>query len=205
MFLIIHPQNPNERLIEKAAEIVANGGIIIFPTDSVYALGCDAFNNKAVERVCRILGKKPEKANLSLICKDLSNLSEFTTPINTATFKLMRRALPGPFTFILKANNSVPKIFKTNKKTVGIRVPDNAICHALLEKLEHPMVSSSIHSEDEILDYITDPEEIYENYHKLVDAVIDGGIGDNHPSTVIDCTEEMPVVIREGKGVLDEL
>ena len=205
MFLTIHPDNPNERLIEKAAEIVAGGGIIIFPTDSVYALGCDAFNNKAVERVCRILGKKPEKANLSLICKDLSNLSEFTTPINTATFKLMRRALPGPYTFILKANSNVPKIFKTNKKTVGIRVPDNAICHALLAKLEHPMVSSSIHSDDEILDYITDPEEIYENYHKLVDAVIDGGTGDNQPSTVVDCTEDIPIVIREGKGVLDEL
>lgn len=203
MLLSIHPQNPQERLIEQAAQVVAGGGIIIFPTDSVYALGCDAFNNRAIERVCRILGKKPEKANLSLICKDLSNLSEFTTPINTATFKLMRRTLPGPFTFILKANSNVPKIFKTNKKTVGIRVPDNAICNALVEKLGHPMVSSSIHSEDEILDYITDPEEIYDSFGKLVDMVIDGGMGDNQPSTVVDCTDAEPVVIREGKGVLD--
>lgn len=203
MLLEIHPKNPQERLISKAAEIVTSGGVIIFPTDTIYALGCDAFNNKAIERVCRILGKKPEKANLSLICRDLSNLSEFTTPITTSIFKLMKKSLPGPFTFILDANSNVPRIFKTNKKTVGIRVPDNVICQAILERLEHPMVSSSIHSEDGILDYITDPEEIYERYEKLTDAVIDGGPGGNKPSTVVDCTGGEPEVIREGLGVLE--
>lgn len=203
MLLKIHEQTPQERLIHQAADIVQKGGVIIFPTDSVYALGCSAFNNRAIERVCRILGKKPEKANLSLICKDLSNLSEFTTPINTSTFKIMRRALPGPFTFILKANSSVPKIFKANKKTVGIRVPDNAICQALLEKLEHPMVSASVHSEDEILDYITDPEVMYEDYGKLIDVMIDGGAGDNQPSTVVDCVGDEIEIIRQGKGILE--
>jgi tRNA threonylcarbamoyl adenosine modification protein (Sua5/YciO/YrdC/YwlC family) len=200
MYLQIHPQNPQERLIEKAVEIIAEGGIVVFPTDTIYALGCDAFNNKAVEKVCRILGKKPEKANLSLICKDLGNLSEFTTPISTSTFKLMKRLLPGPYTFILKANSNVPKIFKTNKKTVGIRVPDNVICQAIIEKLGHPMVSASIHSEDEIQEYLTDPDEINEAFEKITDAVIDGGMGDNQPSTVIDCTGDVAEVIREGKG-----
>ena len=135
MLVSIHPKNPQERLIEKAVNVVKSGGIIVFPTDTIYALGCDAFNNRAVEQVCRILGKKPEKANLSLICKDLSTLSEFTTPISSATFKLMKRALPGPYTFILNASSNVPKIFKTNKKTVGIRVPDNNICCAIIEAL----------------------------------------------------------------------
>jgi tRNA threonylcarbamoyl adenosine modification protein (Sua5/YciO/YrdC/YwlC family) len=203
MLLVIHPQTPQKRLIEQAADVVNKGGLLIFPTDSVYALGCSAFNNRAIEKVCRILGKKPEKANLSLICKDLSNLSEFTTPINTSTFKLMRRALPGPFTFILKANSKVPKIFKTNKKTVGIRVPDNAICQALLAELDFPLVSASVHSEDEILDYITDPDEIYQRYEKLVDIMIDGGAGDNTPSTVVDCTDGEPEIIRQGKGDLE--
>ncbi len=203
MLLAVHPQTPQKRFIEQAVEVVNNDGLLIFPTDSVYALGCSAFNNRAIEKVCRILGKKPEKANLSLICKDLSNLSEFTTPINTSTFKLMRRALPGPFTFILKANNKVPKIFKTNKKTVGIRVPDNAICQALLAELNYPLVSASVHSEDEILDYITDPDEIYERYEKLVDIMIDGGAGDNTPSTVVDCTDGDPKIIRQGKGDLE--
>lgn len=203
MLLKIHPQNPPERLINKAAEAVSKGGVIVFPTDTIYALGCDAFNSRAIEKVCRILGKKPEKTNLSLICKDLSNLSEFTTPINTSVFKLMKKALPGPFTFILNANSNVPKIFKTNKKTVGIRVPDNAICHALLETLGHPMVSASIHSEDEILDYLTDPEEIHEKFELLADLVIDGGAGNNEPSTVVDCTSDEPEIIRQGMGILE--
>lgn len=203
MLLEIHPDNPQDRLIEKAVEVIAKGGVVVFPTDSIYALGCDAFNNRAIERVCRILGKKPEKANLSLICKDLGNLSEFTTPIGTPTFKLMKRVLPGPYTFILKANSNVPKIFKTNKKTVGIRVPDNAICQAIIEKLGHPMVSASIHSEDEIQEYLTEPEEIYEVYEKITDVVIDGGAGGNQPSTVIDCTNEVPEIIRQGKGIVE--
>ncbi len=202
MLLTIHEQSPQQRFIEQVVEVINKGGILIFPTDSVYALGCSAFNTRAIERVCRILGKKPEKANLSLICKDLSNLSGFTTPINTSTFKMMRKALPGPFTFILKANSDVPKIFKANKKTVGIRVPNNAICQAILAQLDHPLVSASVHSEDEILDYITDPEEIYENYKKRIDVMIDGGAGDNQPSTVVDCTGSEPEIIRQGKGVL---
>jgi tRNA threonylcarbamoyl adenosine modification protein (Sua5/YciO/YrdC/YwlC family) len=203
MLLSLNTANPQQRLINMAVEIVNKGGVIIFPTDSVYALGCSANNNKAIERVCRILGKKPEKANLSLICKDLSNLSEYTTPINTSTFKIMRRALPGPFTFVLKANSSVPKIFKANKKTVGIRVPDNTICQALLGQLEFPLVSASVHSEDEILDYITEPDDIYDKYKKLIDVMLDGGVGDNQPSTVVDFTDVVPTIMRQGKGVLE--
>lgn len=203
MLLIIHPQNPQERALNTALEVLKKGGVVVFPTDTVYALGCDAFDNKAIEKVCRILGKKPEKANLSLICKDLSNLSEFATPINTPLFKLMKKTLPGPFTYILNANGNVPKIFKTNKKTVGIRVPDNKICQALIEKLGHPLVSASIHSEDEIQEYLTEPDEIYEAFGKLADAVIDGGPGSNQPSTVVDCTGHEPTIIRQGKGELE--
>jgi len=203
MLLQIHPKNPQPRLIDMAAQVVTDGGIVIFPTDTIYALGCDAFNNRAIEQVCRILGKKPEKANLSLICKDLSDLSQFSMPLSTPVFKLMKATLPGPYTFILKANSNVPRIFKANKKTVGIRVPHNEICSSLIEKLGHPMVSASIHSEDEIQDYLTDPDEIYEKFGKLVNAVIDGGAGGNQPSTVIDCTEGEPVVIREGKGKIE--
>lgn len=203
MLLKIHPQSPQPRILDSALEVIKKGGIIVFPTDTVYALGCDAYDNKAIERVCRILGKKPEKANLSLICKDLSNISEFTTPINTAIFKMMRKALPGPFTFILNANGNVPKIFKTNKKTVGIRVPDNKICQALIEKLGHPLVSASIHSGDEIQDYLTEPDEIYDAFGKLADAVIDGGTGGNQPSTIVDCTGHEPEIVRQGKGELE--
>ncbi len=203
MKLEIHPVNPEKRKIDQVASIIRSGGVVIFPTDTIYALGCDLTNNKAIERVCRILGKKPEKANLSLICPDLSVLSQYCAPINSTVFKLMKRSLPGPYTFILKSSRLVPKLFQTNKKTVGIRVPDNRILHELLLALEYPLVSASIHSEDEIQEYLSDPEEIEEKFGHLVDLIVDGGAGDNQASTIIDCVDGDPVLIREGKGEVD--
>lgn len=203
MKLEIHPVNPEPRKIAQAVEIIRKGGVVIFPTDTIYALGCDLNNSKAIEKVCRILGKKPERANLSLICADLRDLSAYSAPINSSIFKLMKHCLPGPYTFILRSSRLVPKLFQTNKKTVGIRVPDNTIIHSLLEQLDHPIVSASVHAEDEIIDYLTDPEEIYEQFSSVIDLMIDGGTGDNQPSTVIDCTDGTAVVIREGKGDVD--
>ena len=203
MYLEIHPENPEPRKIAQAVEIIKKGGVVIFPTDTIYALGCDLGNSKAIERVCRILGKKPERANLSLICADLSDLSSYSAPINSTVFKLMKHCLPGPYTFILKSSRLVPKLFQTNKKTVGIRVPDNAIVHALLEQLGHPLVSASVHAEDEIIDYLTDPTEIYDQFENQVDLMIDGGAGDNQPSTIIDCVDGEPLLVREGKGEVD--
>lgn len=203
MYLEIHPENPEPRKIAQAVEIIKKGGVVIFPTDTIYALGCDLGNSKAIERVCRILGKKPERANLSLICADLSDLSSYSAPINSTVFKLMKHCLPGPYTFILKSSRLVPKLFQTNKKTVGIRVPDNAIVHALLEQLGHPLVSASVHAEDEIIDYLTDPTEIYEQFENQIDLMIDGGAGDNQPSTIIDCVDGEPLLVREGKGEVD--
>ena len=203
MYLEIHPENPEPRKIAQAVELIKKGGVVIFPTDTIYALGCDLGNSKAIEKVCRILGKKPERANLSLICADLSDLSSYSAPINSTVFKLMKHCLPGPYTFILKSSRLVPKLFQTNKKTVGIRVPDNAIVHALLEQLGHPLVSASVHSEDEIIDYLTDPTEIYEQFENQIDLMIDGGVGDNQPSTIIDCVDGQPILIREGKGEVD--
>ena len=203
MYLEIHPENPEPRKIAQAVEIIKKGGVVIFPTDTIYALGCDLGNSKAIEKVCRILGKKPERANLSLICADLSDLSSYSAPINSTVFKLMKHCLPGPYTFILKSSRLVPKLFQTNKKTVGIRVPDNAIVQALLEQLGHPLVSSSVHAEDEIIDYLTDPTEIYDQFEKKIDLMIDGGTGDNQPSTIIDCVDGEPLLVREGKGEVD--
>lgn len=176
---------------------------MIFPTDSIYALGCDLNQSRSIEKVCKIIGKKPEKANLSLICLDLSVLSQYCAPINSSVFKLIRRCLPGPYTFILKSSRLVPRLFQSNKKTVGIRVPDNIILQALLAELEFPLVSASVHADDEIQDYLTDPLEIAQRYGHLVDLVIDGGIGHNEPSTVIDCTEGYPVLVRQGLGPVD--
>jgi len=203
MKLEIHPLNPDTRKIQMAVEIIRKGGLVIFPTDTIYALGCDINNKGAIESTCRILGKKPEKANLSIICHDLSSLSEYTSPVNSVIFKLMRHCLPGPYTFILNASRKVPKLFQNNKKTVGIRIPDNNIARELVMALGNPLVSASVHSEDEIQDYLTDPEEIYEKYFKLADVFIDGGTGGNEPSTIIDCTSDFPEVIREGKGEVD--
>jgi tRNA threonylcarbamoyl adenosine modification protein (Sua5/YciO/YrdC/YwlC family) len=203
MILHIHPDNPGDRQVQKAVEILQEGGIIIFPTDTVYGLGCDIYNARAVERVARIKGISIEKANFSFICYDLSHLSDFAKHVNNVTFKLMKQCLPGPFTFILEASHNVPRVFRNKKKTIGIRIPDNNIIRSIVKELEHPMLTTSIHDEDEILDYITDPELIHDKYQNLVDAVIDGGYGNIYPSTVIDCSGEDPVILRQGIGEVE--
>jgi tRNA threonylcarbamoyl adenosine modification protein (Sua5/YciO/YrdC/YwlC family) len=204
LFLEIHPQNPEERKIKQVTKIIENGGLVIYPTDTLYGLGCDITNNKAVERICRIKGIKPQKANFSFICSDLSNISFYTKPFGSSVYKAMRKNLPGPFTFILKASNQVPKMLKNNRKTVGIRVPNSPIVTQLVADLENPIMSTSITNlDDDITPYPTDPYEIYEAYKNLVDVVIDGGFGGNVPSTVVNCTEDSPEVIREGLGTLE--
>jgi len=202
MLLRIHPDNPNQRHLSTVNECLKDGGIIIFPTDTIYALGCDIFKPKAIDRVARIKGVKAEKANFAFLCFDLSQLSDFTKPITNDVFKLMKRTLPGPFTYILEANNNVPKILHRKKKTVGIRIPDNQIPLEIIKILGNPIMSTSVHDEDEIIEYTTDPELIYEKMGNQVDIVIDGGFGDNEPSTVIDCTGSEILVLREGKGKL---
>ncbi|QXP52998.1 L-threonylcarbamoyladenylate synthase [Cellulophaga sp. HaHa_2_1] len=201
-FIKIYPENPNTKEIKKVIQVLKKGGLVIYPTDTVYGLGCDITNTKALEKIARIKGIKLEKANWSFICADLSNLSDYVRQIDTPTFKILKRALPGPYTFILPGNNNLPKEFK-KKKTVGIRVPDNSIAKAIVEALGNPIVSTSIRDEDELLEYTTDPELIFEKWQNLVDIVIDGGYGDNTASTVIDLSEGEPVVIREGKGSID--
>lgn len=200
MLLKIYPENPNPRHIRMVVECLNDGGIIIYPTDTVYGLGCDIFKSKAVERIALLKGINADKANFSFICNDLSQLSDYAKPIPNNIFKLMKNNLPGPYTFILNASSNVPKLIQNKKKTVGIRIPDNNIPIEIVRELGHPIMSSSIHDEDEIIEYTTDPELIYEKYNKLVDIVIDGGYGDNEASTVIDCTTDFPFVIREGKG-----
>lgn len=202
MLLKIYPENPNLKHIRIVTECLLDGGIIIYPTDTVYGLGCDIFKSKAIEKIAQIKGINVAKANFSFICNDLSQLSDFCKPISNDIFKMMRNNLPGPFTFILNANNNVPKLMQSKKKTVGIRIPDNNIPLEIVKELGHPIMSTSVHDEDEILEYTTDPELIYEKYQQLVDIVIDGGYGDNEASTVIDCTEEEIFIIREGKGIL---
>ena len=200
----IYEENPNPKAVARVVDALRGGGLVIYPTDTVYGLGCDITNSRALERLARIKGVKLEKANWSFICADLSNLSDYARQIDTPTFKILKRALPGPYTFILQGSNQLPKDFK-KKKTVGIRVPDNRIAHALVEGLGHPIVSTSIRDEDDVLEYTTDPELIYEKWGKLVDVVVDGGYGDNVASTVIDLTGPEPEVIREGKGDLSIL
>ena len=197
----IYEENPNPKEIAKVVDVLKKGGLIIYPTDTVYGLGCDITNNSALEKIAKIKGVKLEKANFSFICEDLSNLSEYAKQIDNSTFKLLKRNLPGPYTFILPGSNNLPTVFK-KKKTVGIRVPDNKICQAIVNKLGNPIVSTSIKDDDEIIEYTTDPELIAEKWNKLVDIVVDGGYGDNVASTVIDLTEGEPEVIREGKGDL---
>jgi tRNA threonylcarbamoyl adenosine modification protein (Sua5/YciO/YrdC/YwlC family) len=204
MFLKIYPENPNPKDIRQVVEVLRNGGIIIYPTDTVYGLGCDITNGKAVEKIARYKNVQVEKSNFSFICSDLSHLSDFSKPVSNQSFKLLKRYLPGPFTFILNANSNVPKYFKGKKKTVGIRIPDNSIVIELVRELGNPIMSTSIHDDDDIIEYSTDPELIYEKFREIVDLVIDGGYGDNIPSTVVDLTEDFPVVIRQGKGVFDE-
>lgn len=200
----IYPENPNEREILRVVKVLKNGGVIIYPSDTVYALGCDITNTKAMEKVAKIKGIKLEKNTFSFVCNDLSHLSDYVKPIDTSTFKILKRALPGPYTFVLPAINNLPKGFK-KRKTVGIRVPDNNIARTIVKMLGNPIVSTSIHDEDEVLEYTTDPELIYEKWEDLVDLVIDGGYGDNIASTVIDLSNGAPEVIREGKGSLDIL
>lgn len=198
----IYEENPNQNEIEKVVKILRKGGLVIYPTDTVYGLGCDITNGKALEKIARIKGIKLEKANLSFICNDLSHLSDYVRQIQSSTFKILKRALPGPYTFILPGNNNLPKAFK-KKKTVGIRVPDNNVARAIVRELGNPIVSTSIHDDDELLEYTTDPELIFEKWSNLVDVVIDSGYGDNKASTVIDLTNDIPEVIREGKGRID--
>lgn len=200
----IYPENPNEREIDKVVKVLKDGGLIIYPTDTVYGLGCDITNTKALEKIAKIKGIKLEKANFSFVCSDLKNLSDYVRQIDTPTFKILKRALPGAYTFILPGNNNLPKEFK-KKTTVGIRIPDNNIALEIVRKLGNPIVSTSIYDEDEVLEYTTDPELIFEKWQNLVDIVIDGGYGDNQASTVIDLSDGEPVIIREGKGSLDIL
>ncbi|RDK86920.1 L-threonylcarbamoyladenylate synthase [Marinirhabdus gelatinilytica] len=201
-FIKIYEDNPNPKDIKKVVDVLKDGGLVIYPSDTVYALGCDITNNRALERVAHLKGVKLEKANFSFVCEDLSNLSDYVKQIDSATFKLLKRALPGPYTFILPGNNNLPTVFK-KKKEVGIRVPDNSIARAIVSQLGNPIISTSIKDEDEVIEYTTDPELILEKWGKLVDVVIDGGYGGNVASTVIDLTGSEPELIREGKGSLE--
>ena len=203
-FVKVYDENPNTSVINKAVEVLKKGGIIIYPTDTVYGLGCDITNAKAVEKIARIKGIKVDKSNFSFICNDLSHLSDYVKQIDTPTYKLLKRALPGPYTFILPGSKSLPKVFK-KKKTVGIRIPNNNIVRAIVEALGNPIISTSIHDEDDVIEYTTDPELIFEKWKHLVDGVIDGGFGGNLASTIIDLTDSLPKIIREGKGATDIL
>lgn len=202
MLIRLYNDNTNPRQIQQVVEVLRNGGIIVYPTDTVYGIGCDIMNPKAVEKVAQLKGMKVEKTQFSFICHDLSHLSDFTRPIPNHIFKLMRRNLPGPFTFILEANNNVPRYFKGKKKTVGIRVPDNNIIREIVKELGNPIFSTSVHSDDDIEDYHTDPELIHEEYGDKVDMVIDGGYGGFEVSTIVDCTTDTIEIVRQGKGEL---
>ena len=200
--LSIHPDNPEGRKIRQVVETLERGGVIIYPTDTVYGLGCDIMNAKAVEKICRIRGLDARKANLTFICQNIGQLAIYTLPIGNQVFKMLKRNLPGPFTFILPAGNAVPKVLKNRRKTIGVRIPDNKIAQAILEELGRPILSISLKAEDEILEYLTDPIDIEADLGKQVDLVIDGGIGGNQPSTVVDCTQGEIQIIREGVGEL---
>lgn len=204
MLIKLYEKNTNIKKVYQIVDCLRKGGVIIYPTDTIYAFGCDMYNSRAIERISKIKGLPKGTDKYSLVCFDLSNLSDFTAQIDNSVFKLMKKVLPGPYTFILKANAQVPKIFRSKKKTVGIRVPNNVIAKSLVENLGNPILSSSVHHDDDILEYSTDPELIYEKYGKLVDMVIDGGFGNNEPSTVLDCTNGSEVeILRQGKGEID--
>lgn len=204
MLLKLDPEHPEESKLRLITECLLDDGIIIYPTDTVYGLGCHILKPKAIEKVCRIKGIAVEKANFSFIFYDLSHLSDFTKPIDNSTYKIMRKALPGPFTFILHAGSTIPKIFRTKKKTIGIRVPDNNICREIVKELGNPLMNSSLHNENnEITEYMNDPEEIHNKYHKIVDMVIDGGIGNLTASTVVDCSGSGINIIRQGLGIIE--
>jgi tRNA threonylcarbamoyl adenosine modification protein (Sua5/YciO/YrdC/YwlC family) len=200
-FIEILPHNMDSRKINDIVSALKKGTLVIVPTDSIYAIVGDLYHKEVLEKICKLTGKKPKQVNLSILCHDLSHLSEFTQQISNSTYKLMKRLMPGPYTFILKASTNVPKIFRANKKTIGIRVPDNAICQAIISELGHPLVSTSVHSEDEIQEYLTEPEEIYENWMNKVDIVVDGGAGSNIGTTVLDASAEPIELVREGLGI----
>ena len=200
MILRVYKENPDPKKIRKIVDCLKDGGIIIYPTDTVYGIGCDINNKKAMERLCRIKAIDIKKHNLAFICYDLSHISDFTKQLSTSTYKLMKKALPGPYTFILRANNAIPKLFKNSKKEIGIRIPDNNIPREIVKELGNPIATSSVKDDDMLIEYSTDPELIHEHFKKIVDIVIDGGFGETKPSTIIDCKEDNPQIIRKGKG-----
>jgi tRNA threonylcarbamoyl adenosine modification protein (Sua5/YciO/YrdC/YwlC family) len=203
MLLRINPDNPEGRKVRQVVDILESGGVIIYPTDTVYALGCDMENQRAVEKICRLRGLDPKKAMLSIMCQDISQISQFTQQIDNRLFKVLKKNLPGAFTFILPAASSVPKLFKNRKKTLGIRIPDHRVVQAIIAELGRPILTTSLKSDDEILEYFTAPVDIYDDFNKLVDVVIDSGPGANTPSTVVDCTQVDPEIIRQGLGDLE--
>ena len=202
MFIKLFEDNPNRRDIQKVVDILRDGGVIIYPTDTVYAIGCDINSVKAVQRVAQLKGVKPEKASFSMICFDLSNIAAYAK-VSNDVFKVMKRNLPGPFTFILPATNKLPNVLMNRRKTIGIRIPDNYIVHAIVEELGNPLLTTSLHDDDDVVEYMTDPELINEKYEKLVDMVIDGGFGSNVASTIVDCTGEEVEIVRQGIGVVE--
>ena len=203
MYLKIHPDNPDHRHVQTVCETLHRDGVVVYPTDTVYAFGCDILSFKAVNRIARLKGITTKQANFSFIFSDLSQLSDYTRLVNNSVFKMMKSYLPGPYTFILPARNNIPRIFQSKKKTIGIRIPDNNIPLDIVKELGHPIMTTSIHDDDELIEYTTDPELIWEKYKEQVDVVIDGGYGNNEPSTVIDCTGDEPVVLRLGIGAVD--
>jgi tRNA threonylcarbamoyl adenosine modification protein (Sua5/YciO/YrdC/YwlC family) len=203
MLIRIYNENPNPKHIRQVVDLLEAGGIIIYPTDTVYAMGCDILATKSIEKIARLKGMNPKNPDLSLIFHDMSQLSEYTVIRDNAIFKLLKKNLPGPFTFIVQANNQIPKLFKNKKKTVGIRIPDNNIALELVRELGRPIITTSIHDPDEVIEYTTDPELIYEKYHDFTDTIIDGGFGRNEASTIVDCTGEEIEIVRQGLGVLE--
>lgn len=203
MIVKLYDNNPDQRIIGQIIETLERGGVIIYPTDTVYGIGCDITKARAVEKIARIKGVKPEKANFAFICSDLSHLADYAKQVDNNTFRLMKAYLPGPYTFILQANNSVPKLLKSSRKTVGIRIPDNNIILEIVRQLGHPILTTSVKEDDEIVEYTTDPEVIHEEYKELVDIVIDGGYGGYIPSTIIDCTGDEPELVRQGLGEVE--
>ena len=204
MLIRLYDDNTSPKEVDRIVEMLRDGAVIIFPTDTIYGIGCDITKSKAVERVARIKNVRPEKANFSFILNDLSQISNYCRPFPNGIFKLLKKNLPGPFTFVLQANSNVPKLFKNSKKNIGIRIPDNNIIRAIVRELGNPVLSTSVHHDDVVLEYITDPELIEEKYGHLVDLVIDGGYGGNNPSTIVDCTTGEAEIMRQGKGILLE-
>ena len=203
MLIRIYPENPNPRRIRKVVDIFEQGGIIIYPTDTVYAMGCDIRATKTIEKIARFKGLNPLNPDMSLIFHDMSQLSEYTIIRDNNLFKLLKRNLPGPFTFIVQANNQIPKMFKNRKKTVGIRIPRNNIVLELVRELGRPIITTSVHDQDEVIEYTTDPGLIHEKYQHFADIVIDGGFGNNEASTIVDCTGEQFIILRQGPGELE--